>query len=113
MKRKRKNAGALEEAHKKYIRKLLKPKTPEQLRRIKKRRRLDDYMERQTWYHGGFINHLCTECRKVFKRKGERTEVCPECGKEMIWLGIFARVPKKNASDHKWNIFFKRHHIEV
>lgn len=72
----------------------------------------EDYHERQTWFNGK-INHLCVQCRTVFKQERGRDNVkCPSCGEIMKYLGMFAKAPKKNASESVWRKFLKKNYIE-
>ena len=76
--------------------------------------RVLEYLERQTYMWNSNVNHLCTDCKTIFKQhKSKDKSLCPNCRKELTFLGIFARVPRKNASDSKWRTFFNRNHIEI
>lgn len=44
-------------------------------------------------------NHICAEHRYVSKRHGR----CPVCKKTLVNIGYQFRVPRKNASQKKWN----------
>ena len=70
---------------------------------------MSDYWERQTWYPDSNGNYLCTSCRTVFKQ-GKCRDICkcPNCRKELTFIGISATVPRKNASDRKWKEFLRR-----
>lgn len=52
-------------------------------------------------------HHICMECKY---NTNNGFEVCPNCGsKDVQRLSVYARVPRKNASERTWRIFFKKY----
>jgi hypothetical protein len=94
----------------------MKKDLEEQIERERRRQtdRHDHYYERQTWFHNGFINHVCLDCRKSAKVKYDReNKKCPHCNSENFHLiGFFVRVPKKKASNAKWKKFEKLFYLD-
>ena len=55
-------------------------------------------------YHRGpayLIAHACFDCRKSWKRHGERAQVCPECSQPLALMGRTFRAPP-NRDREQW-----------
>ena len=78
-------------------------------------KRFEAYCERQSWFSSGNVNYICVDCRTIFKQPewGYRKLKCPNCEKKLTFIGIFAKVPRKIASNSKWKKFFKNNYIDV
>jgi ssDNA-binding Zn-finger/Zn-ribbon topoisomerase 1 len=53
-------------------------------------------------YHRGpdyLIAHACLDCRKAWKRSGDRDHSCPECGEALALMGRTFRTPAKREDD--------------
>lgn len=53
-------------------------------------------------YHRGpdyLIAHACFECRKSWKRPGEREHFCPECHGPLAMMGRTFRTPSNRKQD--------------
>lgn len=66
-----------------------------------------------TFRSTGVFSHkksICVSCRKQVATNDNVT--CVECGKQIQYICHQIRVPRKNASNHKWKKFMKRFNIE-
>ncbi|HEV7233048.1 MAG TPA: hypothetical protein VGN36_02300, partial [Sphingorhabdus sp.] len=53
-------------------------------------------------YHRGaeyLIAHACFECRKSWKRSGDREHICPECKTPLAMMGRSFRAPSNRKHD--------------
>lgn len=88
------------------------------LSRLRKRpRKGESHCERPRTVDNGFI---CYDCHTVHRPKGtlethkdydlNKELKCPQCGcGDLRWIGPIARMPKKDASKKKWQIFFDKY----
>ena len=71
------------------------------------------YCERRHELGVGFVKtelkEICYECHHILPHgKAQDQTECPNCGGTNIMkIGPIARLPRKNASKHKWDEFWK------